>query len=222
MNILKNVLVIFIIGISMVSCAENKSSNKVDNTNVNNVCISSSTDDTPGAFGNNRSLALEEMRSLSLMPNIDEIVIIVNDYGIPRSQIELARINNKYTSSNPESEKDIIANAIRGKVIASEADKLQIKPEQKYIDEYINFVKDMLHNDMDGGMEIKDHINALGVTEEEYLKQQADNIYFVYQNEEFRKYIEAKNIDYDKYVDDLVGEADIQFNDKDIERIYMG
>ena len=75
MNILKNVLVIFIIGISMVSCAENKSSNKVDNTNVNNVCISSSTDDTPGAFGNNRSLALEEMRSLSLMPNIDEIVV---------------------------------------------------------------------------------------------------------------------------------------------------
>lgn len=222
MNILKDILVVIIIGISMVSCAENKSSDKVQNANVNNVCISSLTDDTSSVFENNRNLALEEIRSLSSMPNIDEVVIIVNEYGIPRIQIELARINNKYTLSNPKSEKDIIANAIRGKVVASEADKLRITPNQKSIDEYINFVKDMLHNDMAGGMEIKEHINALGVTEEEYLKQQADNIYFVYQNEEFRKYIEAKNIDYDKYVDDLVGEADIQFNDKDIERIYMG
>ena len=154
------------------------------------------------------------------MPDIDKVVIKVHDRDILKEQIELAKINNKYSIKNKKTEKEIIVNAITGKVIEEEAERLMLKPDREEIDEYVNFVKEELNNRSAERNEIKDYISVSRLSEDDYLKQQSENIYHIYQKELFFEYLKSQNIDSDKYVEDLISKADIEFLDKEIEKAY--
>ena len=68
--------------------------------------------------------------------------------------------------------------------------------------------------------EIKDYISVSRLSEDDYLKQQSENIYHIYQKELFFEYLKSQNIDSDKYVQDLIYKAEIEFLDKELEKVY--
>lgn len=209
-------LLIVIISVSMVSCSE-----KIDvEKEADNIYINSSIETIQDNSNNVYQLKLNEIKELYLMPDIEEIAIKVYNRNISKQQIELAKINNKYSIKNKKTEKEIIVNAITGKVIEEEAERLMIKPSQKDVDEYIRLLRDELNNDSVESNEIKDYIVASRLSEDDYLKQQAENIYYIYQKELFFKYLKEEKIDYDKYVEDLISKADIEFLDKELEKVY--
>lgn len=216
MSIIIKTLLIVIISVSMVSCSE-----KIDvEKEADNIYINSSIETIQDNSNNAYQLKLNEIKELYLMPDIEEIAIKVYNRNISKQQIELAKINNKYSIKNKKTEKEIIVNAITGKVIEEEAERLMIKPSQKDVDEYIRLLRDELNNDSVESNEIKDYIVASRLSEDDYLKQQAENIYYIYQKELFFKYLKEEKIDYDKYVEDLISKADIEFLDKELEKVY--
>lgn len=148
----------------------------------------------------------------------DDVVILVNGYEILRKDVEiqktLAPLFNNIT------EKDIINDAIKNLVIKSEAERLGIKPQQNDIDKYMEQMQNAFDNNYEGMDLLISYLESAGITLEDYMISLKVSAYNIFQRDELRKYVDSKNLDYDKYIEDLINGADIQFNDEILEEIY--
>jgi len=148
------------------------------------------------------------------------VVILVNGYEILRKDIETQKTLAPLFAD--KTEKDIINDAIKNLVIKSEAERLNIKPQQNDIDKYMEQTQNAIDNNYEGMDLLISYLEGADITLEDYMISLEESAYNMFQREELRKHIESKNMDYEKYVKDILSEADIQFNDKMLEKIYKG
>lgn len=174
------------------------------------------------------------LKSLSNISGINEPVIIVNNKAITRKDIEIERIYIDYLDSITL--KDRIELLIKNTVLTIEANNLGIEPSQENIMAYMENIKKAMNYD-DG--QISGYMDGMGITEEEHIASNENIAYNMYQREalwqkvkqplenKIVKEAKKRNVSltevereyYEKYVDDLVENADIKFLDNEIKKL---
>lgn len=160
-------------------------------------------------------------KALSDVTGIDETVIIVNGYQISRRHYENKKLEGESMDS-PMTVKNCVDSLVQTFAIKSEAERLNIKPLQQDIDNYMEQYKKALESKSQGTEIPLAYIEALGISVDEYLIELEKSVYNMFQREEFRKYLESEKgiTDFDKYFDELAKKADVEFLDPEIEKLY--
>lgn len=160
-----------------------------------------------------------EIKALDDISGIDETVILVDDYPITRKTFEVQRIYTKYIKNTTL--KEAIEEIIKNTAIKAEAERLNIQPSEEKIDAYIESVDSTLREDVTGAEIDIALIEGLGITREEYILQQREIAYNMYQREALWLSVEdsQKDKDYDQYMDEIAKKADVEILDEEISTI---
>ena len=174
------------------------------------------------------------MRKVSNDPEKDKIVILVNGQAITKEEVEGKKIVSEF-SSIPI--KDQLNKLIRERVMSLEAVRLDIKPDKKKLSSYIEETREFLKTGE--AVAINAYIEGRGITQDEYLELLEEEQYKIEQRvalwesvrsvseiteESKKRGVSFGDVDYEyyeKYVDELMKNADIEFLDPEIERIFI-
>lgn len=165
----------------------------------------------------------EEMYSVGLKyrefinnPDIHEVVIIVNDMPTERKSIKIHEAMSLLPNIKPS--KVALIEHVRGQVALSEAIRLGLEPSQEDLDRYLEGIEMVFEQDTDRESNIFGFIDGRGITKEEYIKEQKENMYSALLRNELKKSL-PEGTDYEEYLDKLVAKADIQILDPEIENV---
>jgi len=177
------------------------------------------------------------IRELDNIAEIDETAILVNGSPISRRQIEISNIRiNQFFGIGSLSEN--IISLIRDEVALQEARRLGLVVPSDRLDAIIN---DITPIDEDNRKIREARIEGLGITEEEYFVQQRENMSLHIQSNMLWEYVREANIDaireevdirdvlfidvsrefYERFVDELVENADIEILDPEIRELLQ-
>jgi len=179
----------------------------------------------------------EQERESDDIYGIDEPVIVVNGEPIRRREIEVMKIYDD-VSLDTFSLRENIDSMIRDKVILQEARRQDLHPSQDRINDYIEPLVRLVE---EGDEWILAIIEGLGQTKEEFFAEQEKLAYDMFLKEalwlpiyeEQRNEIEVeairRNVDYnlvvqefyERFVDELVENADIEILDPEIRELLQ-
>lgn len=161
-----------------------------------------------------------ETKKLSEIDDINNVIIKVNNQEITKKELETLKILNK--AENSDSTKEIVNSIITTAALKSEATKLEIKPSQEKIDNYVKQSRDIIENSSDELEPILAYIEGAGITKEEYMIILEETAYDMFQRDALREYVEKLNKydSFEKYTEQLVKKAKITFYDTEIEKMY--
>ena len=165
-----------------------------------------------------------EIRNLSLIPGIDDPVIMVNGSPITRREIERQHIIAQGTRSL----NDVIVQMIRDKVVIQEAVRLGLELDQSRLNNTMEIIIEVMSDSSEFSyILITTQIKGLGVTEAGVLAMMQEDFYKIILTSQLFDHIidEAReeigwHISYssdseqeffERYVDDLVNNAHIEF-----------
>lgn len=178
-----------------------------------------------------------EISSLSNIPEIEKDAVIVNGKSISKKDIEIEKIQIKYSESNITL-KERITVLIKNMVLTSEANRLKIEPSQKDIASYMDNIKISIEHD---NGQISGYINGTGITIEEFILTNEKMAYNMYQRRELWKSVKSKKINkqiqkeaedreisfdvvdkeyYEKYAEELMSKANIQILDEELKIMF--
>ena len=165
--------------------------------------------------------------------NSDDAAILVNGEKITIYEIESCRILTEIFETDDLKER--INDIIRDKVVESEANKNNIEPDSEELEAYLEQSKTLMETGETPY--INEYIKGRGITQEEYFNELAENEYKIRKNAElyniiledwYEKMKNDKNREtdenmsdeeyIDKYVDNLVKEAKIEYLNNDIKK----
>lgn len=176
-----------------------------------------------------------KLKALSDIPDIDNPAIIVNGCVITKRDIESEKIRGEFADSFDLKEK--IQNLIREKIEIADAIRLGIEPNREELDDYLYRVKKTLNNDADAREVIQAYMDAMEITQEEFLREMEDAAYTNYQRmawweavrpeetifaEAKERNVNVNDVNYEyheKYVDEMVKKTQIDILDSNIEKI---
>lgn len=165
----------------------------------------------------------------------DAAVILVNGEKITAYDIESCRILTEIFEKNDLEER--IKDIVRDKVVECEANRRNIEPDAEELKAYLEQSRTLIEN---GEVPyIEEYIRGRGITKEEYLDEMAESEYKIRKNAELYKIIleeryeeiennKSKETDesisdkeyIDKYVDDLVEKAEIEYLNSEKESLF--
>ena len=168
-------------------------------------------------------------RELSDIPGIDDPVILVNELPVTRRMIESQKIQGDFSESF--SLRESIELLIRMKVIQSEANRRGVHPSQDDINTFWKYERKSLE---DGSNEMTlAYIKGTGETIDEYILATEEGTYAIMQGLSFFEFIielyddeiraeEIRGIHgfYERYIDELVANADIEILDPEIKELF--
>ena len=176
---------------------------------------------TPKTVSNTDEIDIisEKINNVDKIPNINDVVILVDDLSITRKDFEIQKIYQE-----GKKDKEIIHSLIRTKATKAEAIRLNIEPSKDKIDAYLMQTREGLYNKDEGSEIIITYIEALGLSTEEYLELLGELAYDMYQREALWEHVKERGTytDYEEYVNSLAEKADVKFIDVQIEKIYRG
>ena len=178
-----------------------------------------------------------KIKMLSENQNIDDTVIIINERIITRKDIEIEKLNVTYLKNG--SLKERVRMLIQNTVLTAEANRLGIQPSDDKIMSYMKNIENAMDND-DG--QIGGYLDGANISKEEYISTNRELAYNMYQREAlWSKIKESMNTQigsesdkrgvsfdeiekeyYNRYVDELINNANIKFLDTEIESIFCG
>lgn len=151
--------------------------------------------------------------------NDNDVAVLVNSEVIENKDIY--RADNASTIAGSGFEQgEIIKSLIETKLIINEAERLGLEVNSDAIKNNIDAVKAGYKNRASGTEVIRNIMQQLDMSEEEYWVYQEEAMYAVYIKSELQIYLESKNKDFDGYVKYLTENADIKFIDAQLERVY--
>ncbi|MBE7052212.1 MAG: hypothetical protein E7395_06555 [Ruminococcaceae bacterium] len=161
-----------------------------------------------------------KIRELDSISGIDDVVVIVSGKGITRRDVETAKIMRGVDITNDnETVKSILHNLMKHKAMKAEAERLNIEPDAADVEKYWKPIKDEIYDENADEFAKADMI-SLGLTKEEYVQRHIQIGYDMYQREALFKFAAPAHGDYDRFADELIKKAKIEFLDKELEDIY--
>lgn len=163
-----------------------------------------------------------EIANILNSESMDEVIIIVNGVEITREDFETQKMLSIYNYGT-FSIKEIVYSLIKPLVINTEAERLNLKTSQDRVNQYMEGVRLALTEDKETKEFIDAYVNGRGITLEDYLKEQEEMAYQMFQREALYDYIEdaTKNADIDEYIYNLLKYANIQINDSEIKEACL-
>ena len=168
------------------------------------------------------------IRDLSLIPTIDEPVVLVNGEPITKREIATWRILFQW----PESTNEVVTEMIRLRVALQEAVRMGLKPDQHMIDGHVGAIQDALHDHTEfSGFLIRWQIEWMGITEDEFIAREEKYVYeseLIVQLQRHVVYEETGMIRSDdfamdifmRHVDNLVERANIEILDPELKKLF--
>lgn len=228
----KRLFFIIIIGLFLLAgCANQSQDMKTDLNIINDDASKLYIDSQKEIY----SALGAKIKELSDIPGIEDPAILVNGHPITKKDIENEKIRSEF--SNSFSLKEKINELIRKKVEIAEANRLEIKPVQDDLNAYLERTKQAIESNANANAVLQAYIEGRNITKEAYFELLYDQEYINYQrmawwdavNPREKILFEAKerNVDvnivdaeyHNRYVDELVKKADIEYLDPEIEEI---
>ena len=190
----------------------------------------------------------ERVRNLSLIPGIDDPAILVNGHPITRRQIETDNIfANRFAEVEPLNTVIDSANRlIRENISLQVAKHLELQPSQEAINGSMESIRALIEHE--SGRHIS-FIEGLGMTIDEYLAMRESNAYNNFLIAVLKEYFRDANFSeiraaadirmeetneashraflnvvsefFERYVDELVEQADIEILDPEIRELLQ-
>lgn len=173
-----------------------------------------------------------EAANISSEKSMKEVIITVNEEEITRGDFESQKklFDFQYDDF---SVKEIVYSLIKPRIINAEAERLNLKPSQERIEQYMEGIHlGLAEEEQEAKKFIFACINGRGITIEDYLKEQEDMAYSIYQREKLYEYIEASakkedmnpeelDGEIDAYINNLLKYANIQIYDPEIKKACL-
>ena len=161
----------------------------------------------------------KELKNTFESENIDEIVGYINDCKITKKELVSLEIYSKYFNDKTYSER--VCDLLRKKVLNSEAISLKLEPPKQKITDYFEIVTKAINSNEEGSKQISDYIDIMGITVDEYVAQNIDYMYDMYQREELYNLKGLKTAEEcNDYADSLLKTAKVKFFDDNLKREF--
>ncbi len=172
-----------------------------------------------------------EITNILNSESMNEVIITVNEEEITRGDFETQKMISVF-KYDMFSIREIVYSLIKPRVISAEAKRLNLKASQDRVDQYMEGVRLAIAEEQEEKGFIYAHINGKGITIEEYLREQEDLAYNMFQREALYDHIEATaknedtvlvdpNAEVDSYVNNLLKYANIQIYDSEIKEACL-
>ena len=160
------------------------------------------------------------IRELDMVPEIDEVAILVDGYSITKKEFETQKIYSEILRN--ATIKESTEALIRAKAIEAEAIRMNIYPSKEKIEVYLRQVDESLKNRVNGTETIFAYMEGMGITQKEYLSMLEKSAYAMYQREALWASVESlqKDKDYEQYVDEVVNNAKIEFIEPEVKKLF--
>ena len=160
----------------------------------------------------------KKQKKFDEITGIDEIAVVVEGIEVTKREIETQKLNLKN-----ETVKGAVDLLIWQKSAEAEANKLNISPPQEKLDLYLEQLQASLDKTSPNYELTFKMLEIAGLSEEEYIEKSMEAIYPIYQREALWEYVSRSEglTDYDKYFDELMKNATVEFKDKEINRQYL-
>lgn len=161
----------------------------------------------------------KRIRELDNIAGIDDSAMLINGHPITKREIETQKIHSEIFMITTV--KESIESLIQQKAVEAEAIRMNIYPPQEKINTYIKQVDESLKNKVKGTEMIFAYMKGMGITQDEYLSMIEESAYEMYQREALWTKVQSlqKDKDYNKYVDELVKSAKVEFIDFEVKKL---
>jgi len=147
------------------------------------------------------------------------IAILIDGKKIKNNDIYRAN-NAAIIADSDFDQREIIVKLIETKLITKEAERLNLNVNSYDIKNNIDALKEGYKNQESGTEFIKNIMQQLDMSEDEYWLYEEEVQYNIYMKLELQKYLALNDKDYEEYVEHLTDIADIKFVDAQLESIY--
>lgn len=136
------------------------------------ICLSLAMLTASSAFSDSKYRKIGKSE-LAISAEKDIVIAKVNGVPINNARIERQLMRAEMLGS-PKSKKQIIDREIKIKSVIYEAKKLDLYPDNKQTELFINDIKNNFNVNEEAKSQFIDYLNGLGKTEEEYFKEHYD------------------------------------------------